>query len=546
MSAPAPRPRVFTEQTLRVCAPLAEVAVGNPCSPSHIEKVAQVLGVEFVPPGATVAPGLDPRVVHHNLAGMKRVYSKLLPGLKERYQAGAEVSDAERRIYLRVVYYSLLDRYARPFQELIDRTAAAAGKKPAAAAFYKEFAEEYAHYLGFLGEAPDIVPCVRLFEILFQARRAFFALYTKIRGRSAPIARLRAAIWSAIFAGLLDDYGLHRWNRMHKLPVLIQGPTGTGKELVAQTIATSGIAPFDAAEGVRSFAPYDHYYAGINLVAFAPGVLQSELYGHVKGAFTGAVKDKVGILEMVPEFGGVLLDEIAEIPLEMQAELLRVLQERSFRVVGEEMESRRLVARILSATHRDMARLMHEGRIREDFFRRVCMMKIPTPSLRERLDDLPDELGDLVAFIAADLFGPESADALVEQVEAVVRARLRRHPWTGNMRELQQCVAEVQTTGTYVPERPDPALALAIALRKVQVPLEDVRRRYAEIAVERAGNAAAAARLLGVDARTLKALLKDEPEPAPAPRRLPASQRSLPSSRQAPASKRAPVSKRHG
>jgi plasmid stabilization system protein ParE len=541
MSSQAPRLRVFTEQTLRVCAPLAELAVDNACSPSRIENVARVLGVEFVPPGATVAPGLDPRVPHHNIASMRRLCAKLLPVLRERYQAGGEVSDEERRVYVRVVYYYLHDRYAPSFQEIIDRVAIGADKNARAAPFYAEFAEAYGQLLGFLGRAPDVVPCLRLFEILFQARRAFFALYTKIRGRSAPVARLRAAIWSAIFGGLLDDHGLHRWNRMHKLPVLIQGPTGTGKELSAQTIAASGYVPFDVAEG--AFAPYDHYYAGINLVAFAPGVLPSELYGHVKGAFTGAVKDRVGILEGVPEFGAVLLDEIAEIPLEMQAELLRVLQERRFRAVGEEKESRRLAARVLCATHRDMALLMHEGRVREDFFRRVCMMKLRTPSLRERLDDLPDELRDLVAFIAADLFGPESAESLVDQVETVVRARLRRHPWTGNMRELAQCVAEVQTTGTYVPERPDPAVALALDLRQVKVPLEDVRRRYAEIAVAKAGNPTAAARLLDVDTRTLKALLKGEP--APARKRAPASSTRTPaSSKRTPSSKRGPGSGR--
>jgi len=262
------------------------------------------------------------------------------------------------------------------------------------------------------------------------------------------------------------------------------------------------------------------------------------------------VKDKVGILEGVPEFGAVLLDEIAEIPQELQAELLRVLQERRFRAVGEEKESRKLAARVLCATHRDMALLMHEGRVREDFYRRVRMLKLTTPSLRERFDDLPDELRDLTAFIAADLFGPEGAETLVDQVETVVRTKLRRHPWTGNMRELAQCVAEVQTTGTYVPERPDPAVALAIALRNVRVPLDDVRRRYAEIAVEKAGNPTAAARLLGVDTRTVKTLLKDEPEPtllrAPPSKRMPASMRSLPSSKQTPSSKRAPSSKRQG
>src|SRR6185437_13558783 len=98
-----PRLRVFTEQTLRVCAPLAELAVGNPCSPSRNEDVARALGAEYVEPSATVAPGLDPRVKGGNIAAMKRLVRKLLPVLQERYKAGGEVSDVERRIYIRVV-----------------------------------------------------------------------------------------------------------------------------------------------------------------------------------------------------------------------------------------------------------------------------------------------------------------------------------------------------------------------------------------------------------------------------------------------------------
>src|SRR5262249_10007079 len=160
-----PRPRVFTEQTLRVCAPLAEITVGNPCSPSRIENVARALGVEFVPPGATVAPGLDPKVPNHNLASMKRLVTQLPPDLRERCRAGGEVSAAERRTYRRVVYHYAQDRCARAFQDLIDLQAAAADKAAAggdksalAAPFYAEFAAHYEHYLGFLGKAPDIVP----------------------------------------------------------------------------------------------------------------------------------------------------------------------------------------------------------------------------------------------------------------------------------------------------------------------------------------------------------------------------------------------------
>ena len=145
---------------------------------------------------------------------------------------------------------------------------------------------------------------------------------------------------------------------------------------------------------------------------------------------------------MVPEGGAIVLDELFEIDTSMQAELLRVLQERKYRRLGEVDQEHPILARILAATHQDPAQRIADGALRVHFLSRVSLMKILTPSLRERLDDRPEEVRDLTAFIAGDLFGLDwpSAD-LVDQVEAVVKARLPHHPWPGNMRELATCVS---------------------------------------------------------------------------------------------------------
>src|SRR6185503_8778427 len=149
-----------------------------------------------------------------------------------------------------------------------------------------------------------------------------------------------------------------------RAPVLIRGESGTGKELVARAIHTASHGREAGRDGAR-----ERPFVAVNCTALAPGVLESELFGHVKGAFTGAVADRPGRFELAGK-GTIFLDEIAEIPLDLQAKLLRVLQERTFERVGD-AKSLQLEARVIAATHRNLSSMVEKGTFREDLFYRL-------------------------------------------------------------------------------------------------------------------------------------------------------------------------------
>ena len=201
-----------------------------------------------------------------------------------------------------------------------------------------------------------------------------------------------------------------------RAPVLIAGESGTGKELVARAIH------FSSADRERPFV-------AVNCTALAPGVLESELFGHVKGAFTGAIADRPGRFELAGK-GTLFLDEIAEIPLDLQAKLLRVVQERTFERVGD-ARPLPLEARIIAATHRDLPAMVAKGTFREDLFYRLRVVEIALPPLRERASDIPILVEGLLAKINRDL----AKD--VRYITPAALARLAAHRWPGNVRELE-------------------------------------------------------------------------------------------------------------
>jgi DNA-binding NtrC family response regulator len=225
-----------------------------------------------------------------------------------------------------------------------------------------------------------------------------------------------------------------------RAPVLITGESGTGKELVARAIHFSSIdlqsriAGDDAADGAAGRATgvpraNTRPFVAVNCSALAPGVLESELFGHIKGAFTGAIADRPGRFELAGR-GTLFLDEIAEMPLELQAKLLRVVQERTFERVGDARPIA-LDARIIAATHRDLPAMVARGAFREDLFYRLRVVEIALPALRERPGDIPVLVEGLLAKINRDL------DKDVRYVTPAALARLTAHTWPGNVRELE-------------------------------------------------------------------------------------------------------------
>ena len=258
-----------------------------------------------------------------------------------------------------------------------------------------------------------------------------------------------------------------------KTSVLILGESGTGKELVAKAIHYAS-------------AERDKPFVAINCTAFAPGLLESELFGHVKGAFTGAIADKVGRFELAGA-GTLFLDEIGELPLDLQAKLLRVLQERTFERVGDGRPVP-LRARVLAATHRDLGKLAHAGAFREDLYYRLRVVELRLPPLRERPEDVPLLVEGLLAKINRELHRQ------VRMVAPETLAALARYPWPGNVRELENALtrAVVLSHGEVLEARHLPMLGGVSRAAPVTgappppagdgdlLPLREVERRHVE------------------------------------------------------------------
>jgi two-component system response regulator PilR (NtrC family) len=199
-------------------------------------------------------------------------------------------------------------------------------------------------------------------------------------------------------------------------PVHITGASGTGKELVARLIHDSG-------------ARADGPFVPVNCGAIPSELMESELFGHKRGSFTGAVADKKGLLQSA-EGGTLFLDEVADLPLHMQVKLLRVIQEKTVRPIGEQREVP-IDVRVLSATHKSLAELVALGRFREDLYYRINVIEIRVPALREHADDIPELAATMLQRLSARI------GVSAPQISAAAQAALQRYAFPGNVRELE-------------------------------------------------------------------------------------------------------------
>ncbi|HVZ89213.1 MAG TPA: sigma-54 dependent transcriptional regulator [Polyangia bacterium] len=280
-------------------------------------------------------------------------------------------------------------------------------------------------------------------------------------------------------------------------PVLIRGETGTGKGLVARAIH---------AESGRAAGPF----VSINCAAIPEGLLESELFGYVRGAFTGAARDHGGLYAEA-RGGTLFLDEIGEMVPALQAKLLHVIESGSVRPVGGTREVP-VDARILAATNRNLAAAVRDGKFREDLLYRLDVVSIALPALRDRREDLPQ----LAAHLLTELRGryPKSP---VERVGAEALALLARHAWPGNVRELSHVLERIVLLGRRpeigVDDLPDsvrdPAAADPLEFRGEILPIRELQRRYAAWALtQTGGHRAQAAEKLGIDVKTLRGWLE--------------------------------------
>jgi transcriptional regulator with AAA-type ATPase domain len=506
---------IFTSEAERqFVGCIARLVYTNPFLPERIDGERTALGEAFIPGDRVWNALADPARELSNVVQIGDRADALARSVRERLAGGANASSEDVELYEQLVFYVLYHRSRERLAELADASpnpdglAVPAERPSRKAPFYAHFARDAEHFLGLSlpGKSlasPAIAP--HLFACFFQIRRAFHNIFAHIVGRSTPAARLRGAVWQSIFTHDVRRYFRVLYDRMGDFTSLVTGESGTGKELVARAIGHSRYVPFDPK--TRSFADdYAASFHALNLSALSPTLIESELFGHRRGAFTGALEDRAGWLEVCPAMGTVFLDEIGELDPVIQVKLLRVLQTRTFQRLGD-THTRHFKGKIIAATNRDLAGEMAAGRFRKDFYYRLCSDMIRTPSLREQLQDSPEELHSLVLFVARKLAGVE-AEGLADEVMSWVKKHLGvNYAWPGNFRELEQCVRNVLIRHEYHPAAAVPAgmgEELADAMESGSLTAEQLIQKYCKLIYAKTRNYEETARRLGLDRRTVK------------------------------------------
>lgn len=279
------------------------------------------------------------------------------------------------------------------------------------------------------------------FEEAFQLRRAFFFIKTNIIGKSPVMKKLRSDLWDNIFTHNLNIYRKYLKNRMEDFSTLILGSTGTGKGAAAAAIGRSGYIPFDMKK-LKFTESFTSSFYPVNLSQFPQTLIESELFGHRKGSFTGAVDNYHGVFKRCSPHGSIFLDEIGDISLPVQVKLLQVIQDRIFYPVGS-YKKERFYGRVIAATNMPINKLREKGEFRDDFYYRLCSDVIKMPTLYERIKSDKKELSELISFLIKRILGKESTE-LIEMVHDVIDKRLGPdYSWPGNVRELEQCIRSV-------------------------------------------------------------------------------------------------------
>jgi DNA-binding NtrC family response regulator len=492
---------LFRGPDLRAARDLSTVAFASPFGSEAEAAHKRLLGPAWAEgPGASAA----------NRASLLDRTGQVVAAAKGHLQSGLRPSDEHKTLYEDAVLLLLYLRSERRLTSLLD-TEPGPDARPPALPWFPKFASEAEELLGPAGGSLlALHPPQHQLASFHQIARALRAIEGLIVGASPSTARLRNAIWQSVFTVDLRRYRRTAYRTLDDVPTLITGPSGSGKELVARAIGYSRYVPFDV--GARRFTvdPRSAFHA-LNLSALSPTLIESELFGHRRGAFTGAQEDRIGWLESCPAGGAVFLDEIGEISADIQVKLLRVIESRAFQRLGE-TKPRQFVGKIVAATNRDLGHEMRAGRFREDLYYRLCADMLTTAPLTESIRDAPGERRALIHHVATRLVGASEADELTRQVESVVQDKLGDdYGWPGNFRELEQCVRNVLIHGNYEPAAGRSSEAdpddLARGMRAASFTADELMRRYVRIVYDRTGNLVETARRLDLDRRTARAKL---------------------------------------
>jgi transcriptional regulator with AAA-type ATPase domain len=491
---------------------LLKLGYTNPFSEERMNLEGEILGLPKSKQSRVWHIGLDETRSRPEVIAIAEKTKQHLDIWHRRLRSGIYGSEQERDTYIDLVLFHLYDLLSPRFVELI--LADHKTRMILEETIFNEFKEQFTYWSEPTPEGtPKIADLAHLFALFYQARRAFHYIYSYISGESQVIANLRVQLWQSVFTHDLKRFRKSLYKKMGDFATLITGPSGTGKELVARAIGNSRYIPFDLS--TKSFKD-DHHscFLPLNLSALSATLIESELFGHRKGAFTGALQDRKGYLEQCQPWGTVFLDEIGELSEITQVKLLRVFQTRTFQKVGDNKEVS-FQGKLVAATNRDLAHEMSEGNFREDFYYRLCADQIETPSLHSILSDTPEDLDGMVGFIVDRIVAPHERESTIDEVLSWIKSNLPKdYSWPGNFRELEQCVR-----GILIRQHYQPRLSRKLSKGNVwsqmeagQLSLDQVISFYCRHVHQFTNSLSNSAKQLQVDRRTLQSRMSEHSE----------------------------------
>ncbi len=474
--------------------------------PGDRELFSLVTRAAYVNPFSPERDALDARIAEADGAD-----PDLLPRLLERLESRLAAIEAAGElapelfapedwpVLEHAVLFETFHRYVDELDALIEAQLAAGD-----ASVEVPFADALLRRVIGRGVSED--KAVRMLSLFWQMRRAYYFIAGSLIGVSPSVRRLRQALWDDVFTHDIARYEQLLWDRLEDFSLILRGETGSGKGQAAAAIGRSGFVPFDPHR--RAFTvSFTELFVPINLSQFPESLIESELFGHKKGAFTGAVDSHAGVFSRCSPNGAIFLDEIGEVSIPVQIKLLRVLQDRVFTPVGSH-EERRFEGRVIAATHRDLATLRAEKRFRDDFYYRLCSDVIEVPPLRQRLAEEPKELEVLLEHLVTRIVGAADEEIVARCKAAIETNMPRGYAWPGNVRELEQCVRRVLLTGRCAPDGTpalgDPTDRFLAEARDGTMEARELTARYCALLHERCGTYEEVARITGLDRRTVR------------------------------------------
>ncbi len=369
-------------------------------------------------------------------------------------------------------------------------------------------AKEILQLLESYGFSP--ADALHYFALFFQMRRAYFFIHHGLIGCSSAMMQLRAQLWNNIFTHDIDRYAHGLWQRMEDFSTLLLGETGTGKSLAAAAIGRSGFIPFSP----KTSTFHENFttaFVSRNLSQFSSQLIESELFGHNKGAFTGALYTHKGVFAVCSPYGAIFLDEIGDADIPTQIKLLRVLQDRTFSPVGSQ-EEQRFSGRVIAATNRPLDEMRKQGTFRNDFYFRLSSDRIHIPPLRKRIEEDPRELKLLLDFLISKITGYEDAELSMKIKKIIDKEMGKNYPWFGNVRELEQCIRQILLNNrcSNAPSHKKETMQgqqLHLSIEAGTYNVTELTAYYCNMLYRKHGTYQAVARVTGLDRRTVKKYL---------------------------------------